>query len=55
MLQKCDEKSPSLEFFYEGDLPHSNFQKLTPLIKSHTSIEIVAHLKKITGAIEMEY
>ena len=37
MLQKCDEKCttvnlPSLEFFYEGDLPNGNFQKLTPLI-----------------------
>ena len=31
MLQKCDEKrhygkSPALECFYEGDLPHSNFK-----------------------------
>ena len=25
-------KSPALEIFYEGDLPHSNFQKLTPLL-----------------------
>ena len=36
MLQTCDEKwrygkSPSLAFFYEGDLPHFHFQKLTAL------------------------
>ena len=40
MLQKCDEKwrygkSPSLAFFYEGDLPHFHFQKLTVLSNPH--------------------
>ena len=51
MLQKSDEKwcygnSPALEFFSEGDLTHTNFQKLTPLY-THSQFKCAFGFKKM--------